>query len=347
MKTDTVRFGLYGCNPYRTGSLMAAATACCAGKVSIAACYDVDRAKVDAMAGMYQAKACYDLLSFQKADFNVAFVALPPFLHPDAFAACAQAGKAIYLEKPVCVDDAGEERLIAAMMREKPACYVGLSAQYIAPHRKALEIRRRADCGGFIACHHRRFGASTGQMPAALNWRHKLEQSGGELNQHCCHDMHYLRLLAGDPESVMAMTCTLPSFQPAHEEEDLTACIRFKQGMAVFGLSQRAHRRHLTGHIHMENLAIQYDWATHSRVRVYKDRPRAAEETYEWDHSLGTPAAEDLNVLQMADFLDAFRNGRPMPITLSDGIQAYRMIRAIRESYRTRREISIPMPVVF
>ena len=343
--SDEVRLGLYGCNPYRTAQLMAATRACGPMRVSVTACFDIDRVKADRAAATYGGRAVYDLTSFQKADFDVAVVCLPPHLHARAFAACAEAGKAIYLEKPVCVDEAGKATLIEAMTRYRPICYVGLSSPYLFPHRKALEIRRRPGYGRLIACHHHRFHPSTGQAPKEPNWRHFLDQSGGELNQHCCHDMHFLRLVCGEPESVTAVSYTSPDYQPAHEEEELAACFRMPEGLAVFSMSQRSHRAHLNGQIHLENAAIVYDWAPHSRVQVFRDRPRAPDEVYEWDAYGAIPPDEDPDVLQMRDFLDAYCNGRPMPITLADGIQAYEMTAAIRQSYRTGQPVTIPSPL--
>ncbi len=342
-----VNVGLYGCNPYRTRQLMEAMGKVDPERVRVRMCFDIDHAKADQAAATYGGRACYDLDTFRKADFDLAIVCLPPYLHPDAFVACAAAGKDVYLEKPVCVDDAGRDKLMEAMRQYRPTCYVGICSPYIMPHRKALEIRRRPGAGAFIAIHHHRYAPSSGRMPGNPNWRHRLEESGGELNQHCCHDMHYFRLVGGDPESVSAMAYTSPGYQPAHEEEEVAACFRFKQGMGIFTLSQRSHRAHLTGQIHMERYAIRYDWSTHSRVQVFGDRLRAADETHEWDTSLAARDDEDMTVLQTRDFLDAYRNERPMPITLGDGIQAYEMTKAIRESYRVRREVPVPPPVVF
>ncbi len=342
---EKIRLGLYGCNPYRTRQLMDAARKAAPEQMSVTACFDIDKDKAGHAAVTYGGKAYYNLTEFQKADFDVAVICLPPCLHPDAFAACAEAGKDIYLEKPVCVDDAGRDKLIDAMQEHHPVCYVGISSPYIMPHRKALEIRRRPGAGKFIAIHHHRYSPSTGIMPEKPNWRHRLEESGGELNQHCSHDMHYFRLVGGDPESVTAMDYTSSGYQPSFEEEEVAACFRFKQGMGLFSLSQRSHRAHLTGHIHMENLSVQYDWSIHSQVKVYRERPRAAEETYEWYLHGELPSCEDMNVLQIKDFLDAYLEDAPMPITLSDGIQAYEMTKAIRDSCRLRKEVPVPSPL--
>lgn len=314
--------------------------------VSVAACFDIDRNKADHASSLYGGLACYDQVSFLKVEFDVAVVCLPPHLHANAFAACAAAGKDVYLEKPVCVDEKGKETLIEAMSRHHPICYVGISSPYFMPHRKALEIRRRAGVGPLIALYHHRFHPSDGSMPERPNWRHRMEESGGELNQHCSHDMHYIRLVCGEPESVMAMSYTSPDYHPTFEEEDLTACFRLPEGMAVFSLSQRSHRAHLSGQIHLRNMSIVYDWSPHSQVRVFSRRARAPEEIHEWDEYGAVPPEESADVLQIQDFLEAYRHERPMPITLGDGIQAYEMTKAIRESYRQRREIAVPKPIV-
>ncbi len=341
-----ISLGLYGCNFYRTKQLMDAARHVNVCDVRISACFDLDAAKVDQASSVYGGKRCHDLSSFLDTAFDVAVICLPPYLHADAFAACAAAGKDVYLEKPVCVNEKGRETLLQAMSRHRPRCYVGISSPYFMPHRKALEIRRRKDAGDLIALHHHRFHPTNGNMPAQPNWRHKEEESGGELNQHCSHDMHYIRLVCGEPDSVMAMSFTSADYQPAFEEEELCACFRFPEAMAVFTLSQRSHRAHLSGRIHLQNMAINYEWAPHSQVKVYRDRPRAPEEIYEWDEYEGVPPAESKDVLQIGDFLHAYSHDLPMPISLSDGIQAYEMTKAIRASYRTRKEIAIPKPLI-
>ncbi len=95
----------------------------------------------------------------------------------------------------------------------------------------------------------------------------------------------------------------------------------------------------------MENAAIVYEWGPHSQLQVFRGRPRAADETYHWDTYASVPPDEDPNVLQVKDFLDAYRHRRPMPITLADGIQAYEMTEAIRQSCCVRREVELPRPL--
>jgi len=103
------RIGLYGCNMYRTRDLMNGLKSIDQGKSQVTACFDVDREKADFAAKTYGGSPCYNEDDFLKQNFDVAIISLPAFLHPDAFAHTAAAGKDIYLEKPVCVDAKGRQ----------------------------------------------------------------------------------------------------------------------------------------------------------------------------------------------------------------------------------------------
>jgi len=346
---NDIRFGLYGCNPYRTKQLMDAAEKCEGCRVSITACFDINREKTDAMAKQYNATAYHDLESFLKADYDVALISLPPFLHPDAFAVCAEAGRDIYLEKPICVDDAGEEKIINAARKYKPICYVGMSYKYVAPYKKALELRHRPDAGKLLGFYIHGFGSGNGVIPEGKkdNWRFCFEKSAGDLNNHGSHYFHYIRLMCGEPLSVTATAYTSPVYQPSFDEEELNVCFRFKEGIAVLQESRRAHQSNVVGHCNLENMSIVFNWSNHSEVKVYKERPRAAEEVYEFDDSFMTPDTENYTFLQMKDFLTAYTTGLPMPITISDGVQSYRILKAVRESYKNRAEVKIPVPEIF
>jgi len=349
MRKELVRFGLYGCNLYRTKQLMDAAAKCAPIRIAVTACHDIDRGKVDAMAKAHNATAYYDLESFLKADYDVALISLPPLLHPDAFDACAGAGRDIYLEKPICVDDAGEEKIIRAARKYKPVCYVGMSYKYVAPYKKALELRHRPDAGKLLGFYMHGFGANKGVIPEGMedNWRFCFEKSAGDLNNHGSHYFHFIRLMCGEPLSVMAMGYTSSNYQPSFDEEELNACFRLKEGIAVLQESRRAHQSNVVGHCNLENMAIVFNWSSHSEVKVYKDRPRAADEVYEFADSYMTPDTENYTFLQMKDFLTAYTTEAPMPITISDGIQSYRILKAVRESYKTRHEVLIPPPEIF
>jgi predicted dehydrogenase len=98
----TIRFGLYGCNMYRTRDLVAGAECAAPGVVKITACHDIDPAKACFTAEKYGGRAFDSLDAFLACEeVDVVIISLPAYLHAAAYAHAARAGKAIYLERPI------------------------------------------------------------------------------------------------------------------------------------------------------------------------------------------------------------------------------------------------------
>lgn len=344
MHGQVIRVGLYGCGTYRTSELMEGGQEACPDRLKVIACLDIDRARADAAAEKYHAVACYSEQSFLAHDMDVVIISLPSYLHADAFVNAAQAGKDVYLEKPVCVNDEGREKLIAAAQRYPVRCYVGLSYRYVAPFRKVAEVLRREDAGAIHAVHHHWCdpGVDIPTDPVDRNWRYRRDHSGGQLIYHCCHALDWLRWIGDDMESVSATRFTSAGFG-LDEEEELTACFTYKKsGIAVFNLSQRSHQSNQYGEVHTENLCVRYGWGHETYVKVYRTRARAADEIYEWAITEANNDPDlDRNRLQMKDFMEAWFEKKEMPITLADGIMAYDLGCAIRESCATGARVPI------
>ena len=339
----TIRFGLFGCNMYRTRDLMAGAAAV-GNPIEVTACYDIDRAKAEAAAKKYGGKAFFDESDFLSCkDVDVVLISLPAYLHAGAFIRTAQAGKDCYLEKPICVNDEDRDKILEAASKHPVRCYVGMSYRYIAPFRKVAEILRRPEAGAIIGIHHHWLAPEV-EEPESPGWRHRLDQSGGQLIHHCCHVLDWFEWIGGPTVSVTANAISLDGPLP-HEEREITACFNYaKSGMAVFNLSQHSHQYVQFGTVHTENLGIEYRWGDRTFVRVYKTRSRAADEVFEWSLTAqpGDGGEPDRNRLQMQEFMDAYNSGAPMPISIPQGIRTYDLARAVRESSRTGKRIDVP-----
>jgi predicted dehydrogenase len=342
-----IRFGLYGCNMYRTRDILAGAHAAAANVVEVAACYDIDSKKADYAAQTYGGKAYRTEAEFLAApDVDVVIISLPAYLHADAFAHTAKAGKDVYVEKPLCVDQKGRDTVVNAAAAFPVRAYVGLSYRHMAVFRKIAEILRRPDAGSILGVHHHWLAPHIDAMkPEEMGWRHRMEQSGGQLNHHCCHVLDWFQWIGGEIASVTATSYTQPGAPLPHEERELTACFSFeKGGMAVFNLSQDSHQYVQYGTVHTENLGIQYQWGKETFVHVYKTRSRAVDETYEWSltNQIGDGGELDRNRLQMEEFISAYLEDRPMPIGIADGIRAYDLGCAVRKSYQTGCRVMMP-----
>lgn len=339
MKRRKIRFGLYGCNMYRTRDLMEGAGDAAGDVVEITACFDLDATKAKAAAEKYGGKAYVTEKEFLACpDVDVVLISLPPYLHADAFARTAQAGKDVYLEKPICVDQAGREKIVKAAAENPVKCYVGLSYRHITPFIKVAEILRRPEAGKIIGVHHHWFAPVIEAIaPDKIGWRHRLDQSGGQLIHHCCHVFDWFYWIGGPIDSVTASNYTPPGVPLPHEERDLTACFAFRNGgTAVFNISQHSHQYVQYGTVHTENMGIRYQWGKDIFVQVYKTRTRAADETYEWSGTdqPGDGGGRERNALQMKEFIDAYIEDKPMPISIVDGLRVYDLACAARESYQ-------------
>lgn len=339
-----IRFGLYGCNMYRTRDLLAGAAAAGKDSIEITACFDIDSEKVRQAAEKYGGRAFSSEAEFLSCpEVDVVLISLPAYLHAQAFIHAAKAGKDVYLEKPICVNKEDRDALVEAAERYPVRCYVGLSYRYIAPFRKVAEIVRRPEAGQILGLHHHWLSPEVTE-PDVPGWRHRLDQSGGQLIHHCCHVLDWFEWIGGPTVSVMANIFTPASGPLLHEEREITACFNYaKSGMAVFNLSQHSHKYVQFGMVHTENLGIEYQWGDPTFVRVYKTRSRAADEVFEWSLTSqpGDGGEMDRNRLQMQNFIDAYLSGSPMPITIKDGIRTYDLACAARESHRTGSRISV------
>lgn len=339
-----IRFGLYGCNMYRTRDLIDGANAAAGDVVEIVACYDLDPEKARIASERYGGKVFEREEEFLACpEIDVVLISLPAYLHAQAFINTAKAGKDVYLEKPICVNDQDRDAILAAVRDYPVRCYVGLSYRYIAPFRKVAEILRRPDAGKIIGIHHHWLSAEV-EEPEVWGWRHRLDQSGGQLIHHCCHVLDWFEWIGGPTSSVVANAINVTNGPLPHEEREITACFNFAEsGMAVFNLSQHSHQYVQFGTVHTENLGIEYRWGDRTFVRVYKTRSRAADEVFEWSGTdrIGDGGGNDRNRIQMGEFIEAYLSGAPMPITIEQGIRTYNLASAVRESYRTGRRVDV------
>ncbi len=343
-----IRFGLYGCNMYRTKELVEGAQAAHPDRLKIVACFDITREKADFAAAQYGGVPYYDEASFLRHEMDVVLISLPPYLHPEAFAHTVAAGKDVYLEKPVCVDAKGRAILLEAQRKHKVKCYVGLSYRHIQPFLKIAELLRRPDAGRILSVNGHWMspgGAVPPPDPSQRNWRHRMEQGGGQLVNHCCHFLDWCRWIGGEFSAVSAVDFTPGNPPEPHEEMELQSCFTYrKSGIATFHLSQHSHQGLLSGTVLTENMGIRWQWSSHSFVKVFKTRPHAADEIVEWAGTDGDAdnTAASRNTRQMREFMDAWLAGAEMPISLQDGIAAYDMAMAVRESCRAGRTVALP-----
>ncbi len=140
----------------------------------------------------------------READFELAAIVTPDFLHEEMAVACLEAGKHLRLEKPMAVDPRGCARVVEAARKAGTVVQVGLelrSAELLARMREELPSMGRLE---MLWCQEFRhpFLPKPGSVP---DWITKRRYSGGTLVEKCCHHFDLFNAFARSrPVSVYA-----------------------------------------------------------------------------------------------------------------------------------------------
>ncbi len=165
--SDELKIGLIGCGGRGTGAAFQALHT--AGPVRLVAMADAfaDRlegslaeltgdAAIAARVSVPEARRFVGFDGWQHllaSDVDVVLLATPPHFRPAMFEAAIQAGKHVFLEKPVAVDGPGIRRVLAAAelaQQKKLAVVSGLQRHHQAAYVEAMQRIHRGDLGRIL-----------------------------------------------------------------------------------------------------------------------------------------------------------------------------------------------------
>jgi predicted dehydrogenase len=197
------------------------------GLWTIRAVFDRDAMKSLALAQVYQAKAASTqaaLLADQ--EIQAVIIALPPFLHRDSVMHAIQAGKHVFLEKPMALDSASCNQMNTAAQKAGLSLMVGHVLRYFEPFRT---ITRWAQSGRLGKPLHGDIWRVEHDYLRLAQWKGMRSLSGGYLFEVGAHELDWLRCLFGEPTNTQAV---IQKQWPAeHEIEDMVSLqIQFSSG---------------------------------------------------------------------------------------------------------------------
>jgi predicted dehydrogenase len=243
--------------------------------------------------------------------------------HADQVIAALNAGKHVFVEKPLCtvsddlprIHDAYEKALERFGAR---TLLVGFNRRF-APHTRRLRTLL-ANRRGPLSMHYR---VNAGFIPAE-SWVHDPVEGGGRLIGEGCHFLDWMRELAGAaPTRVSAESVGT---------DGAVVMVRFADGSV--GTLQ---------YVTNGNAALPKE-----RVEVHADEFSAVLDDYitlAW-HSPSGPGTETLKLqdkghrAEVADFLDAIRTGR-QPIPFDQLLESMQMTFAAADSIMTASVIQM------
>jgi predicted dehydrogenase len=127
-------------------------------------------------------------------------ITLPTFLHADTTARCLDAGIHVLCEKPMALDVASCDRMIAAAERSGKILQIGHCIRFWPEYEYARDAVRSGIYGKPIAASLRRYSALPGWSPDS--WFADEARSGGQPLDLHIHDTDYVHHVFGMPESV-------------------------------------------------------------------------------------------------------------------------------------------------
>jgi myo-inositol 2-dehydrogenase / D-chiro-inositol 1-dehydrogenase len=255
--------------------------------------------------------------------------------HAELILRAAQAGKAIFCEKPVDLDLARARTCADAVKRAGVACLIGFQRRY-DPTFAAL--KKRLDAGEIGAPE---MLIQTSRDPGAPPVDY-IKVSGGIYKDMLIHDFDVFRWILDDEAETLYATgscLTDPAIGQAGDVDSTAVTIRTRRGrLAQINTTRRA--------------AYGYDQrfeviGPKGMLQAGNHRPT------EVTSSTGTSVSSDLPehffleryrvayANEMAHFVEAIGNGKPVRTTIDDGIKALELADAATISWKERRIIEM------
>jgi predicted dehydrogenase len=305
-----------------------------------------DRAKAERTAKQYGVDPAhvYDYASFDRIRddprVDVVYVVLPNSMHAEYTIRAARAGKHVLCEKPMANSVEECRQMIAACEKAKRHLMIAYRMQYEPRNREAIRIVRSGALGKL-----KNMISSNGQMERDPNeWRLKRALAGGgPLPDVGIYSLNAARYLTGEePVEVSAIQYTTPGdprFEEVEEQIDFT--LRFPSGvLASCATSYNVHPRR-DYHLMFERGRLDFDPAFAYGGLAMSVRGEGKDGA---EAQVELPRFEDAPqfALEMDHMAQCVRENRRPHTPGEEGMQDMRIIEAIYEAARTRRNVELP-----
>jgi predicted dehydrogenase len=312
------------------------------------------------------------------ADPDVAAVSIaaPNFLHREIGVAMAEAGKHIWIEKPVGLT-ADDARAVAdAVKNAGVAGAVGFNYRNAPAVAAAKEMIDGGELGTVTHVRFRLFSDYAAHPDGALSWRFERERGGsGVLGDLAAHGVDLARYLLGEIDALVADTAvflterarptgataghtraTGGELGPVENEDYVTSLLRFASGARGVLEASRVsvgEQNNYGFEIHGTKGAVFWDYRRMNELGVslgsaYQDQPVSTVFVGPPHGFYGAfqPGAansmgyDDLKVIEAYRFLRSIADGTPHGTTLDDAVRSATALDAMARSAQTGTWVS-------
>jgi len=283
---------------------------------------------------------------------DAVLIATPHFSHTPIGIDALQHGLHVLVEKPISVQKADCERLIAAHQDPKQVFAVMFNQRTDPYYRKVRELIQGGELGPI-----RRINwiITNWFRPEAYfklgSWRATWAgEGGGVLLNQCLHNLDLFQWLFGMPKRVRGF-CRFGRYHDIEVEDDATAYFEYADGAtAVFltstGEAPGTNRLEIAGEngkLVLENDALVFikNEMPMSEFSRTATKAFAAPTTQELKFTFPDHGGQHVAVLQ--DFVDAILDGKPLLAPAREGIRSVELVNAILFSSALNQTVELPL----
>ena len=193
-----INIGLIGAGPNGTGNIKNLCKD--ASRARLAAVADLNAEAAQQVAKEYgddQTITVSDYTEFFDA-VDMVVISSPNWLHPEQAIACANAGKHVWIEKPMALSIADADRICEAVDRAGVQSFVGFSVRFGSVPRTLGQTFKDGTLGELRSIWSRRLC----NLNMARGWRSDYAKSGGVMSELIAHEIDWMIDIAGLPTSV-------------------------------------------------------------------------------------------------------------------------------------------------
>lgn len=129
--------------------------------------------------------------AMQDENIQAVYIASPTKFHKEIAVAAANAGKHIFCEKPMAMNEAECDEMIQAAKSNNVKLQIGFMRRFDASFRQAKEMIKVGEIGDVVLVKSHTRGPSKPQ-----EWMYDISKSNGPLGEVCSHDIDTVRWFA-------------------------------------------------------------------------------------------------------------------------------------------------------
>ena len=298
----------------------------------VVACADPDQAAAQQLAGVTSNVAVYASIEslLQETPVDAVIIASPHDSLYEAALAALRAGKHVYVEKPIGMDEKEAAQLEAAVLETGVCFMAGYSFRSIAALQRVHELLQAGAVGEILT-----ISGAIGVDPMSSGWSASPETGGGPLlyvGSHLVDEM--LWYVQDDPVVVVA---DVRYRADTHADETTAFQIQFARGAVAQGMVTQTANGFFNqldiygrqGRISLRGVDFHYT------IDIVSSVLRA----YAQPTTIHIPQTDDLRILmllpQLAEFAQAIQEQRQPAVTVTDGRRVLKILDAIIKSDRT------------